>query len=118
MRATWIELHGDRLFGDDRAISTGFARMGPYRVLLVGHRKGQETKEKLACNFGCAHPEGYRKALAKMKLAERFGLPDRDAHQHPGRLPRHRRRGARAGLGHRREHPRDVAPCASRSSAW
>ncbi len=46
--------------------------MGPYRFLLIGHRKGRETKEKLACNFGCAHPEGYRKALQKMKLAEKL----------------------------------------------
>src|SRR5262245_11183408 len=71
----FIELRGDRLYGDDRAISTGFAKMGRHRFLLIGHRKGRETREKLACNFGCAHPEGYRKALAKMRLAERFGLP-------------------------------------------
>jgi len=83
----WIELRGDRLFGDDKAISTGFARMGPYRFLLVGHRKGRETKEKLACNFGCAHPEGYRKALQKMKLAERFGLPIVTMINTPGAYP-------------------------------
>ena len=83
----WIELHGDRLFGDDRALSTGFAQLGPYRVLLVGHRKGQETKEKLACNFGCANPEGYRKALQKMKLAERFGLPIITLINTPGAYP-------------------------------
>ena len=83
----WIELRGDRLFGDDKAISTGFARMGPYRFLLIGHRKGRETKEKLACNFGCAHPEGYRKALQKMKLAERFGLPIVTLINTPGAYP-------------------------------
>ena len=83
----WIELKGDRLFGDDKAISTGFARMGPYRFLLIGHRKGRETKEKLACNFGCAHPEGYRKALQKMKLAEKFGLPIVTLINTPGAYP-------------------------------
>jgi len=83
----WIELKGDRLFGDDKAISTGFARMGPYRFLLIGHRKGREMKEKLASNFGCAHPEGYRKALQKMKLAERFGLPIVTLINTPGAYP-------------------------------
>lgn len=83
----WFELRGDRLFGDDLALSTGFARMGPHRFLLIGHRKGRDTKEKLACNFGCAHPEGYRKALAKMKLAERFGLPVVTLINTPGAYP-------------------------------
>jgi acetyl-CoA carboxylase carboxyl transferase subunit alpha len=83
----WVELHGDRLFGEDRAISTGFAQLGPHRVLVVGHRKGQDTKEKLACNFGCAHPEGYRKAMAKMRLAERFGLPIVTLINTPGAYP-------------------------------
>jgi acetyl-CoA carboxylase carboxyl transferase subunit alpha len=83
----WLELHGDRAFGDDRAISTGFARIGPHRVLLIGHRKGRETKEKLVCNFGCAHPEGYRKALLKMRLAERFGLPIVTLINTPGAYP-------------------------------
>ncbi|MBC8522553.1 acetyl-CoA carboxylase carboxyltransferase subunit alpha, partial [PVC group bacterium] len=69
------ELHGDRRFGDDPAIRTGFARIGPHKVLLVGHQKGKNTEERIACHFGCAHPEGYRKALHKMKLAEKFKLP-------------------------------------------
>jgi len=69
------ELFGDKLYGDDRAILTGFARIGAQRFLLVAHRKGRTTKERLECNFGCAHPEGYRKALRKMRLAERLGLP-------------------------------------------
>lgn len=69
------ELHGDRLHGDDKAIITAFARIGGHKVLVIGHNKGRELKERIACNFGCAHPEGYRKALAKMKLAEKFGLP-------------------------------------------
>ncbi len=71
----FCELHGDRRFGDDPAIVTGFARIGPHRVLIVGHQKGRTTQEKLACHFGCAHPEGYRKALLKMKLAEKFHVP-------------------------------------------
>jgi len=71
----FFELHGDRVYGDDAAIVTGFATMEGRRFLLVAHRKGRTTKERLECNFGCAHPEGYRKALRKMKLAERFGLP-------------------------------------------
>jgi acetyl-CoA carboxylase carboxyl transferase subunit alpha len=83
----WIELHGDRLFGEDKAISCGFARVGDRRVLVVGHSKGRETREKLACNFGCAHPEGYRKALLKMRLAERFGLPIVTLINTPGAYP-------------------------------
>lgn len=71
----FVELHGDRVCGDDRAIVTGFGRIAGHRVMLVGHNKGRDTREKIACNFGCAHPEGYRKALQKMKLAEKFGLP-------------------------------------------
>ncbi|CAN5694625.1 acetyl-CoA carboxylase carboxyltransferase subunit alpha [soil metagenome] len=71
----FCELHGDRRFGDDAAMVTGFGRVGPHRVLIVGHQKGRTTQEKLACHFGCAHPEGYRKALLKMKLAEKFGVP-------------------------------------------
>jgi acetyl-CoA carboxylase carboxyl transferase subunit alpha len=69
------DLHGDRGFSDDHAIITGFARIGPHRVMLIGHNKGKEIKERIACNFGCAHPEGYRKALHKMRLANKYGLP-------------------------------------------
>ena len=71
----FCELHGDRRFGDDPAIVTGLARIGAVRCLVVGHQKGRTTQEKIACHFGCAHPEGYRKALAKMKVAEKFRLP-------------------------------------------
>src|SRR6266404_3984968 len=71
----FVELHGDRAIGDDRALRTGFARLGDYRVLLIGHQKGHDVKERLECLYGCAHPEGYRKALAKMKLAAKFRLP-------------------------------------------
>jgi len=83
----YIELHGDRLFADDRAITTGFARVGERRFLLIGHRKGKETKENIACNWGCAHPEGYRKALAKMRLAEKFKLPIVTLINTPGAYP-------------------------------
>ncbi len=71
----FIELHGDRRFGDDRAIITGLARLGHNRVMLIGQQKGKNTKERLLCNFGMPNPEGYRKALLKMKLAERLRLP-------------------------------------------
>jgi acetyl-CoA carboxylase carboxyl transferase subunit alpha len=71
----FVELHGDRRFGDDRAILTGFARLDRHKVLVVGHQKGRTYKERSACYFGCAHPEGYRKAILKMKLAEKYGLP-------------------------------------------
>jgi acetyl-CoA carboxylase carboxyl transferase subunit alpha len=69
------QLHGDRCFGDDRAIVAALGRISWKKAMIIGHNKGKDTKEKIACNFGCAHPEGYRKALAKMKLAEKFGLP-------------------------------------------
>ncbi len=69
------ELHGDRKFGDDLAIVTGTGRIAGHKVMLVGHHKGRDTREKIACNFGCSHPEGYRKALAKMQFAAKFKLP-------------------------------------------
>ncbi len=71
----FVELHGDRAIGDDRAIRTGFARIGDHRVLLVGQQKGHTLKERNECLFGCAHPEGYRKALNKIRLAAKFQLP-------------------------------------------
>jgi acetyl-CoA carboxylase carboxyl transferase subunit alpha len=71
----FVELHGDRSFRDDKAILTGFGRIGSHKVLLVAHRKGRETREKIDCCFGCAHPEGYRKAITKMQLAAKFNLP-------------------------------------------
>lgn len=83
----FCELHGDRRFGDDPAIVTGFARVGSHKVMLVGHQKGKTTQEKLACHFGCAHPEGYRKALAKMQLAEKMGLPIVTFVDTPGAYP-------------------------------
>jgi acetyl-CoA carboxylase carboxyl transferase subunit alpha len=71
----FVELHGDRAIGDDRAIRTGFARLGEFRVVLIGHQKGKSFKERNECFYGCAHPEGYRKALNRMKLAAKFRLP-------------------------------------------
>ncbi len=73
--ADFRELHGDRLFADDRAVVGGFARLGDYRVLVIGTQKGRDTKENIRRNFGSAHPEGYRKALRLMRLADKFGLP-------------------------------------------
>jgi len=83
----FCELAGDRRFGDDPAMVTGFGRIGGRKCLIVGHQKGKDTHEKLACHFGCAHPEGYRKALAKMKLAEKFGLPIVTLVDTPGAYP-------------------------------
>ena len=71
----FVELHGDRAFGDDRAIRAGFARIGDHRVMLIGHQKGHNLKERNECLYGCAHPEGYRKALRCMKLAAKYRLP-------------------------------------------
>jgi acetyl-CoA carboxylase carboxyl transferase subunit alpha len=81
------EIHGDRHYGDDRAISCGLARLGGHKVVLIGHHKGRDTKEKIACNFGLAHPEGYRKALRAMKLAEKFALPVVTLIDTPGAYP-------------------------------
>ncbi|MEM1166820.1 MAG: acetyl-CoA carboxylase carboxyltransferase subunit alpha [Planctomycetota bacterium] len=83
----FCEVHGDRRFGDDPAMVVGFARLGSRRCLVVGHQKGRETAEKVACHFGCAHPEGYRKALRGMKLAEKFGLPIVTFVDTPGAYP-------------------------------
>jgi len=83
----FFELHGDKVFGDDQAILSGFARIGDRRFLLVGHRKGRTTKERMAYNFGCAHPEGYRKALRKMKLAAKLRLPIVSMINTPGAYP-------------------------------
>jgi acetyl-CoA carboxylase carboxyl transferase subunit alpha len=71
----FVELHGDRAIGDDRAIRCGFARLGDFRVMLIGQEKGRTLQERTSCFFGCAHPEGYRKALKNMRLAAKFRLP-------------------------------------------
>lgn len=71
----FVELHGDRCFGDDKSIITGFGKIGGKKVLIIGHQKGKTTKERIKLNFGMPNPEGYRKALHKMRLAEKFHLP-------------------------------------------
>jgi acetyl-CoA carboxylase carboxyl transferase subunit alpha len=71
----FIDVHGDRRFGEDKAIMAGFARINGEPIIFLGQQKGRTTKEKLACNFGMPHPEGYRKALRVMKMAEKFRLP-------------------------------------------
>jgi acetyl-CoA carboxylase carboxyl transferase subunit alpha len=71
----FVELHGDKAFGDDPAMLTGFAKIDRHKVLVIGHQKGKTLTEKQACHFGCAHPEGYRKAMGKMRLAAKYGLP-------------------------------------------
>jgi acetyl-CoA carboxylase carboxyl transferase subunit alpha len=81
------ELHGDRHFGDDPAIVTGFGRIGPHKVMIIGNQKGRTTQQKIDCHWGCAHPEGYRKALLKMRLAAKFGLPIVTLIDTPGAFP-------------------------------
>jgi acetyl-CoA carboxylase carboxyl transferase subunit alpha len=81
------QLHGDRCFGDDAAIVCGLGYIGREKVLIVGQNKGRDTKEKIRCNFGCSNPEGYRKALAKMKFAEKFDIPVVTLIDTPGAYP-------------------------------
>jgi acetyl-CoA carboxylase carboxyl transferase subunit alpha len=83
----FIEIHGDRHIGDDAAMPAGFAIWGGRKVVVIGHQKGRDTKENLLRNFGSAHPEGYRKALRVMKLAEKFGLPVVTLIDTPGAFP-------------------------------
>src|SRR4029077_9912998 len=83
----FFELHGDRLFGDDQAMPCGFATIGAYRCVVVAHQKGRDTKENIRRNFGSANPEGYRKALRMMRLAERFHLPVIALIDTPGAYP-------------------------------
>jgi acetyl-CoA carboxylase carboxyl transferase subunit alpha len=83
----FVELHGDRLFGDDPAIVGGLAQLDGRAVVVVGHQKGRDTQEKLHRNFGMPHPEGYRKALRLMQLAERFRKPIVTLIDTPGAYP-------------------------------
>jgi acetyl-CoA carboxylase carboxyl transferase subunit alpha len=83
----FVELHGDRLYGDDQAIVGGLARFEGRGVVVIGHQKGRDTREKIARNFGMPHPEGYRKALRLMQLAERFGKPVLTLIDTPGAYP-------------------------------
>ena len=83
----FIELHGDRLFGDDHGMIGGFAMIDDHRVMVIGQQKGKDLEEKIKCNFGQACPEGYRKALRLMKLAEKFNLPVITFIDTPGAFP-------------------------------
>jgi acetyl-CoA carboxylase carboxyl transferase subunit alpha len=83
----FTELHGDRHIGDDDAMPGGLATISGRRVMIIGHQKGRDTKENLKRNFGCAHPEGYRKALRLMRMAEKFGLPILSLIDTPGAYP-------------------------------
>ncbi|MCA9399402.1 MAG: acetyl-CoA carboxylase carboxyltransferase subunit alpha [Candidatus Omnitrophica bacterium] len=83
----FMELHGDRLFADDLALIGGFATIGKEKVLIMGHQKGRDTNENLKRNFGCAHPEGYRKAIRLMEAAEKFQLPIITLIDTPGAYP-------------------------------
>ncbi len=83
----FLELHGDRIHADDRAIIGGFLTIGSERVLIIGTQKGRDTKSNLECNFGCAYPEGYRKALRLMKTAAHFGVPIVTLIDTPGAFP-------------------------------
>lgn len=81
------ELHGDRLYRDDRAIIGGVARFHGRAVMVLGTQKGRDTKSNLECNFGCPYPEGYRKALRLMKMADKFGMPILSFIDTPGAYP-------------------------------
>jgi len=87
MTTNFIELHGDRYFKDDKAVVGGFANLDEYKVLIIGHQKGRDTKSNLYRNFGMPNPEGYRKALRLMKLAEKFNKPVITMLDTPGAFP-------------------------------
>jgi acetyl-CoA carboxylase carboxyl transferase subunit alpha len=87
MTEDFIELHGDRHFKDDHAIVGGFAKLGKHKVMVIGHQKGRDTKSNLYRNFGMPNPEGYRKALRLMKLAEKFNKPVITLLDTPGAYP-------------------------------
>ena len=85
--ADWVELHGDRRFADDKAMPCGLATLDSQRCVVITHQKGRNTKENVMRNFGCAHPEGYRKALRLMRLGEKFGMPVISLIDTPGAFP-------------------------------
>jgi len=87
MCSDFVELHGDRVFGDDRGMVGGFATLGGERVMLIGHQKGKNVEDNIAFNFGMANPEGYRKAMRLMKLAEKYHLPVVALVDTPGAYP-------------------------------
>src|SRR3954465_9652334 len=83
----WVELHGDRLFADDKAMPSGLSKLGAQACMVITHQKGRNTKENVMRNFGCAHPEGYRKALRLMRIAEKFSMPIISLIDTPGAFP-------------------------------
>lgn len=83
----FVELHGDRAFGDDRGMIGGFATIGGQRVMLIGHQKGKNVEDNINANFGMANPEGYRKVMRLMKLAEKYNLPVVSLVDTPGAYP-------------------------------
>lgn len=83
----FVEIHGDRHFGDDKALLSGLARINGQKVIIIGHQKGRDTKENLKRNFGCAHPEGYRKAIRVMRMAEKYDIPILSLIDTPGAYP-------------------------------
>lgn len=87
----FVELHGDKFFGDDLAMRAGFAKLDRYKVMVIGHQKGKTLKERNACFFLAVHPEGYRKAMSKMKLAAKYNLPIICFIDTPGAYPGHPR---------------------------
>ena len=105
----WHELHGDRMYSDDLAIVGGLARLEGMPVMVIGQQKGRDTKERVRRNYGMPKPEGYRKALRLMRMAERFRIPVITLDRYAGRLSRHRLGGARPERGHRAQSVRDVA---------
>ena len=113
----FVELHGDKFFGDDRAMRTGFAKLDTYKVMVVGHQKGKTLKERERLLLRLRHPEGYRKAMAKMKLAAKFHLPIICLIDTPGAFP---------GIGAEERGQAQVIAetcskcrgCRRRSSAW
>ena len=108
------ELHGDRAFGDDKAIVGGLARFNGQSVVVIGHQKGRDTKEKIVRNFGMPRPEGYRKALRLMRLAEKFGIPIMTFIDTPGAYPgvgaeeRGKSAGCRRDFGDHRDTSEDA----------
>ncbi|MBI9021008.1 MAG: acetyl-CoA carboxylase carboxyltransferase subunit alpha, partial [Verrucomicrobia bacterium] len=87
MTTDFVEIHGDRIHKDDRALIGGFAKINGQKVMIIGSQKGRDTKSNLECNFGCAYPEGYRKALRLMRLAEKFNVPVVTLIDTPGAFP-------------------------------
>ena len=83
----FVELHGDKLFGDDRAIRVGFGSLDQIKVMVLGHQKGRTFQDRTENFFGCAHPEGYRKAMAKMRMAAKYQLPVICLIDTPGPIP-------------------------------